>query len=96
MRVLMSTKGGLGQYYIEFKPIADDWLSWKTAEGELKIIHEKCWHVIAIDHNKKELGYLAGEGICARCGREAPSTVRQFILLANGVRDYEMGRLERD
>lgn len=98
MKALMQAKAGLGTlgyYYVEFKPIHDDWLSWKTAEGELKLIHEKCYYAIAINH-KAGLGALGGEGICARCGVEAPSTVQQFVLLANGVRGYENTTNKRD
>ena len=84
----MQAKGGLGRFFVDFTPIHDDWLSWKTYSGELEIIHERCFHIIAID-NKEALRYLGSKGVCAKCGVEAPRDLQQFILLANGVRGYE-------
>lgn len=84
----MQTKGGLGKYFVEFKPIHNDWYSWINMDGELKILHEKCYYIIATNR-KETLEHLRDEGVCARCGVEAPDSVKQFILLSNGVQKYE-------
>ena len=78
----------MGSYYVEFKPIHNDWYSWVNADGELKILHEKCYYAIATNH-KEALGHAREEGVCAKCGVEAPESVKQFVLLANGVHSYE-------
>jgi len=90
MKVLMQAKGGLGKYFVEFKPIHDEWYSWKTGEGELKILHEKCYFRIISKPNEM-LSFMkeTDQAVCAFCGVEAPNSVKQFILLANGVRGYE-------
>ena len=94
MRVLFVDKhGGLGDGYhtVEFTPVADDWLSWKTFNKELKIIHERCYHRLAMEHPGK-LTHIDAQGVCALCGVEAPDGVQQFILLANAVRGYDAGK----
>jgi hypothetical protein len=86
MKVLMP-KGRFdgGSYYVNFTPIHNDWLSWKSHSGDIKIIHEKCYFQLMFDNNEGLPHVQKEEAICAYCGIEAPDTVQQFILIANGV-----------
>jgi len=87
MKVLFVGKKGLGDFFVEFKPIAEDWLTWKGGiTGEMKLIHEKCYYKLAMKKDI-DLKYILGTG-CTFCGEEAPENVKNFISLANGLKDY--------
>ena len=83
-----------GAHMVELTPIHNDWLSWKTQDGSLKIIHEKCYFRLVLPRARipgtEGLSHMKSEKVvCAYCGRGAPSSVEQFILLANTIQKYE-------
>jgi len=88
MKALFVNKKGLGEFFIDFKPIDEDWFTWKASiTGYMKLIHEKCYFKIAMGIND-DLPFLSGDG-CTFCGDPAPESVYKFISLANKLKDYK-------
>jgi len=91
--LIIDKKGTIGAFLVDFKPIANDWLSWQTHDRKIKLIHERCYHRLAIEHS--DVSYLNSPGVCCFCGVEAPELVQQFVLLAGAVRGYNEGKTEK-
>jgi len=87
MKVLFVGKKGLGEFFVEFKHLSDDWLTWQASSTkDMKLIHEKCYFKIAVGW-ADDLPFIKEDG-CTLCGEEAPRNIQALIGLANGLKDY--------
>jgi len=94
MKALMYIKTNVSStagYLVEFKPIDNEWLAWKSQNGDFKLLHEKCYHKIILERKllkSTEIFDIESiEGICTLCKIKAPSHVKQFIYLVNATKN---------
>lgn len=85
----MTTKKGTtgGYYTVNFIPLHNHWMGWE-ADNLLHIIHETCYHELAMNHEKLLPFFSQGNPACAWCGEEAPENLQKLVKFKNGVRDY--------
>jgi len=86
--LLIDKHGAIGWHLVEFKPVEKDWLSWRTHDKKLKLIHETCYFKIAMNKNE-DLPYVENEGKCTLCGADAPRSIQQLVTFDTAVKDYD-------